>query len=281
VSHCEPILGLRLYLGRKLAVKSSCPGVLAALPRAIVVFSISALLVATPLAGQTNRQVWGTLTFNWLKSSRLSYELELEPKVLVAAPEGEPIWASLDVTPNVEYALQPWFDLVGELATGYTEQSDETDSFELSPRVGVRFHLTTRDLPTLRPFKREALPRHRIVLRDLVRVEWRNLFYTGDTPDDSVVRFRNRFELQVPLNRERVTDDGARYILADWEWFVPLDDPEERFANRQRVRTGIGYRRNLKWRFEALYIWTRSRDTTDQDFRTSDNIVDLRVKLVF
>jgi hypothetical protein len=34
-----------------------------ALPRAIIVFSISALLVATSLAGQTNGQVWGTLTF--------------------------------------------------------------------------------------------------------------------------------------------------------------------------------------------------------------------------
>jgi hypothetical protein len=37
---------------------------------------------------------------NWLKSSRLTYELELEPKVLVAAPEGEPGWATFDVTPN-------------------------------------------------------------------------------------------------------------------------------------------------------------------------------------
>ena len=60
-----------------------------------------------------------------------------------------------------------------------------------------------------------------------------------------------------------------------------LGDPQERFANRQRIRTGIGYRRNLHWRLEALYIWTRSRDTTDQDFATSDNIVNLRVKRVF
>ena len=73
----------------------------------------------------------------------------------------------------------------------------------------------------------------------------------------------------------------TRYALADWEWFIPLGDPQERFANRQRIRTGIGYRRNLQWRFEALYTWTRSRDTTDPDFATSDNIVNLRVKRVF
>jgi hypothetical protein len=61
----------------------------------------------------------------------------------------------------------------------------------------------------------------------------------------------------------------------------PLGDPLERFANRQRIRAGLGYHRNVRWRFEALYIWTRSRDTTDQDFTTSDNIVNLRVKRVF
>jgi hypothetical protein len=230
--------------------------------------------------GQTNGQLWGTMTINWLKSDRLTYELELEPKVLVVAPDDQPAWASLDVTPNAEYVLRDWLDAVGEVATGYTAQTDEVKSFELSPRVGVRLHFTTRDLPT-GPLKRERLPRHRIVIRNLVRVEMRNLFYNQGIESDSAVRFRNRLEFQVPLNRQRVSDDGARYGLADWEWFIPLDDPAERFASRQRIRAGFGYRRNLQWRFEGLYIWTRSRDTTDEHFSTSDNIVNLRLKRVF
>jgi hypothetical protein len=238
------------------------------------------LLLECPAVAQTNGQLWGTFTLNWLKTDRLSYELELEPKVLVVADEGEPDWASFDVTPNIEYAANDWLDLVGELATGYTSQTDDVKSFELSPRAGVRFHITTRGVPT-GPLKRERLPRHRFVLRDLLRVEARNLFYGNDQGTDSVVRFRNRLEMQVPLNRERMTDDGARYVLSDWEWFIPLSDPDERFANRQRVRAGLGYRRNVHWRFEALYIWTRSRETVDEGFRTSDNILDLRVKRVF
>jgi hypothetical protein len=244
--------------------------------------SAAALLLACAgvAAAQTNTQLWGTVTLDWLKTDRLAYELELEPKVLVAAPEGEPGWASLDVTPNAEYAARDWLDAVAEIATGYTSQNDEVDSFELSPRVGVRFHVTTRGLPS-GPRKRERIPRHRVVVRNLLRFEWRNLFYTGGGGLDSVGRIRNRLELQVPLNRERVTDDGARYLLADWEWFIPIDDPDERFANRQRIRTGIGYRRSHSWRFEALYIWTRSRDTTDQGFQTSDNIVNVRVKRVY
>jgi hypothetical protein len=78
-----------------------------------------------------------------------------------------------------------------------------------------------------------------------------------------------------------VTDNGVQYVLVDWEWFVPLDDPDERFASRQRVRAGIGYRLNLNWRFEALYIWNRSRDPGEESFRRSDNVVNLRMKRVF
>jgi hypothetical protein len=85
----------------------------------------------------------------------------------------------------------------------------------------------------------------------------------------------------VPLNKEKLTDEGARYLLADWEWFLPIDDAEERFANKQRIRTGLGYRRSFAWRFEALYMWTRSRNTIDEGFTTSDNIIDIRVKRVF
>jgi len=85
----------------------------------------------------------------------------------------------------------------------------------------------------------------------------------------------------MPINKPSITDDGAGYWLADWEWFIPLDDPEERFANRQRIRGGIGYRRNFNWRYELLYIWTRSRNTIDSGFSTNENIIDVRVKRLF
>jgi hypothetical protein len=87
--------------------------------------------------------------------------------------------------------------------------------------------------------------------------------------------------LLVPLNKERITDDGARYVVADWEWFLPVDDPDERFANRQRIRAGLGYRRNFNWRYELLYIRTRSRNTIDEGFSTNENIFNIRVKRVF
>ena len=237
------------------------------------------LLAATAADAQTTTQLWGNLTFDWVKSDRLVYELDFEPKALLVAPEGDPGWWNLDVTPNVEYSPASWVDLVADTTVGSTRQTDDVDTIEVTPRLGVRLHLFSR-VRMRQP--RERTPLRRVVVRDLVRVEYRNFFYSGgDTDSDSTVRFRNRLEFQVPLNKPRMTEDGARYVLADWEWFIPLDDPEERFANRQRVRAGFGYRRNFNWRFELLYLWTRSRNTIDDGFSTTENIIDIRVKRLF
>ena len=240
-------------------------------------------LLAGPAAGlaQTDLQLWGNVTLDWVKSERLVYELDVEPKVLLSRPEGEPGWHNLDVTPNVEYSPNGWLDLVGEATIGYTKQTDDVNSVELSPRVGVRLHLFSRYTDAVIR-RRELSPRRRLVVRDLLRVESRNFIYSGaGSGSDSSVRFRNRLEFLVPLNTPRLTDDGAAYTLADWEWFVPLDEPEERFASRQRIRTGFGYRRSAGWRYEVLYMWTRSRNTIEEGFSTSDNIIDVRVKRVF
>lgn len=235
------------------------------------------LLCARPASAQTTTQLWGNFTVDWVKSERLVYELDFEPKTLLSAPEGEPGWANLDVTPNVEFSPNGWLDLVAEATIGRTKQTDDVDSTEVTPRLGLRFHLFSR----VREL-RERAPRRHIVVQDLVRYEYRNFFYSGgDVKSESTFRFRNRLELRLPLNRARVTDDGARYLLTDWEWFAPLEDATERFANRQRIRAGIGYRRSFNWRYEVLYIWTRSRDTIEEGFSTTENIIDIRVKRVF
>jgi hypothetical protein len=241
-------------------------------------------LACVTLASQpASVQLWGNLTFDWLKTERLTYSLDFEPKVLVVVPEDQPGWRNLDVSPSVEYAAKKWLDLTGELTAGWTKQTDDVNSIEVTPRVGLRFHLLSRGLPTLVPNRtvRELPPKRRLVVRDYVRVEWRNFFYSDDSPAFSGWRFRNRLEFVYSLNRANITMDGASYLLADWEWFIPLDDPEERFASRQRIRAGLGYRRDERWRFEVLYIWTRSRDATGEPFTTSENIIDFRAKCVF
>ncbi len=60
----------------------------------------------------------------------------------------------------------------------------------------------------------------------------------------------------------------------------PLDDPSERFANRQRVRAGLGYRRNARFQFETLYMRSGSRDTAQEGFKTNDHTINIRLTCV-
>ena len=167
-----------------------------------------AWLLAAPVAQAQNLQLWGNVTFDWVKSQRLAYGLDIEPKVLLDAPESEPGWRNLDLTSTVEFSPNPWLDLVADGAVGVTKQTDDVDSVEVTPRLGVRFHLFSR---AQRFHPLERAPRRRWVVRDLFRVESRNIFYGGaGSGTSSTVRLRNRLELLVPLNKGRISDDGAR-----------------------------------------------------------------------
>ena len=245
----------------------------------VVGASIALVLLSTlPVHAQPDFQLWANFKFEWDKSHQTTIAVDAEPKVLVWAPAGDPGWATLDVTPSIEYKRGPWFDAIGEFLVGRTKQTDDLDSTELTPRIGFRLHL----LSNLRDdLHKERQPRRRLVLRDLLRFEYRNLTYSTDKPDSHTVRFRNRIETLWPVNRHKITDDGAAYLMADWEFFIPLDDPSERYANRQRIRGGVGYRRSLAWRFEALYVWNRSRNTIDEPFATTDHAIDLTMKRVW
>jgi len=140
----------------------------------------------------------------------------------------------------------------------------------------------SRSVPTYGPSIRELPPKRRVVVRDRVLLESRNFFYFGaGSGSSSDVRVRNRLELLMPINRANLTDDGARYWFVDWEAFMPAGEPDERFANKHRLRAGLGYRPSQAWRFEAVYAWTRSRNTIEEGFTSSDNIIDFRLKRVF
>jgi hypothetical protein len=240
--------------------------------------AVLVVMCASTADAQTDTQVWADMTLDWAKTHTLTLGLEIEPKVLVSKPADHPGWADLEITPSVEYAKGKWLDAIGELHFARTRQTDDQNSFEVSPRLGLRFHILSNIRDEL---LKERQPRRRLVLRDLFRVEWRNLFYSDETPQSSTLRIRDRIELQYPINRMRVTDDGALYATADAEWFWTHTDPVERFANKERVRAGIGQRWSHTWRTELLMVWDRSRNSAEDGFTTDTIAVDVRVRRVW
>ena len=81
-----------------------------------------------PADAQTNLQLWGNITLDWVKSNRLAYKLDFEPKVLLSKPDGDPDWRNLDVTPNVEFSPKPWIDLVLDTTIGKTPRRPMTST---------------------------------------------------------------------------------------------------------------------------------------------------------
>jgi uncharacterized protein DUF2490 len=242
------------------------------------------LACASTATAQSTGEIWGNLTIDWLASERLVYTLDVEPKVQVTAVTSQSRFANVEVWPSVDVAVSGWLDAHGEFLTGFTNEEDGSNTTEVTERLGVRLHILSRliqERDRRRGAEREAQPRRRGTLNTLLRFEHRNL-RQSDSPTTSSWRFRDRVELAYPMNRPKITVDGAIYLTSDTELFVPLtDDPQQSHVSQWRLRNGIGYRMNFNTRLEALYIWTTKRDSDTGRFATDSQAIDFRVKLAF
>jgi hypothetical protein len=245
--------------------------------RSLVVCALLSVLWPVAAAAQSDVQVWGELNLSWIKSHDLTLRLDVEPKVLASKPPSDPGWGTIDLTPAVEFTHGRRIDVVGELLVARTWQTGDLRTTEITPRIGLRLHLLSNLKNDL---LKERQPKHRLVLRELIRMEWRNLSYSNSEPSSSTGRLRARVEGLYPFNRPRLTVDGALYVTSDAEWFWTTRDPEERYATKQRVRAGLGYRHSYRWRYEGLVVWDRSRHA-DTGYTLSDYAIDLHVQHVW
>lgn len=180
----------------------------------------------------------------------------------------EPRWRSFDLTITPEWSVNRNIDLQGALLISNTFQSQTLSTFEFREMLGTRIHFT---------------PDKRILTRLLVRFEQRNLQNLESREWNHSTRSRVRVETVIPLNKPTMyAGDKLWYSVIDGEAFIVMDqDVQERFANRIRVRAGIGYRVSYGLRLEFLYTWQDSRNTLDSDFTDVANIFRFRVKQFF
>lgn len=239
-------------------------------------------LSAQDAAGETSKQIWANFILSRPLSEKLYFEYDIEGARQVSG--GEP-WRYIYGTGLLEYYPSRWVDLTGELTTGFTQQSRAEDSFEATVRLGIRLHLITQifNSPLVTKIRPERMSGKRVGIALLSRVERRNFWYDGDSPSSNDVRWRNRLEFKVALNKKNLATDGVWYLMVDNEWFTTLsdDDAPERFATKRRFRAGLGYRRNYQWRFEALAMRDETRETLEGEVDTEALMLDLRVKWFF
>ena len=191
-----------------------------------------------------------------------SYNLEVV--ATYSSMLNSPRWKSFDIQITPERAINQTFDVQAGLTTSFTLQNETISTLEIREMIGTRIHFT---------------PNRRTLLRLLVRLENRN-FQNRETDNwTSSNRTRIRAESLFPINKPTMfAGDKLWYTIVDAEIFYVMDqDLKERYANRFRLRTGLGYRLNYNWRFEFVYTLQMSKNAIDE-VSTQDNIFRFRIK---
>jgi hypothetical protein len=208
----------------------------------------------------TGSQLWGEYILKYPFANLYN----LEYRGIYSTAFGQSEWRSLSSSASLERAVGSHIDvnLLGLIQ--YTEQTSTYNTLELRPTLGVRYHIT---------------PNKRILSRFYLRFENRNIKDEETNVWTTTNRLRLRPEFIIPINKKSYREDKMWYGIADAEWFVNLEeDQKELFANRFRLRFGIGYRLSYALRFEAIYAIQNSKQTIDEEFERADNIFRLRVK---
>ncbi len=209
-------------------------------------------------------QLWIDTELNYTYKQRYLFQNELSYQTLLS---GENYWYSLNMSPALEYNINSHFDLVSSIPLSYTRQNHTMNTFEIRAMLGTRIYF---------------FPQERLQTRLLVRWEERWLYDNSDDNWDVGNRLRMRGEFLYPINKKSYFEDKTWYGIADAEMFVSTSsDIDERFANRFRIRAGVGYRLSYRLRFEGIYLCQFSRNTINDKFDSVSSVLRLRIKYYF
>lgn len=210
---------------------------------------------------QSSTQLWNEYMFNVPFGKAYNLELAATYSTVLESPK----WRSLDFQATPEWAVSRHLDVMGAVLVGSTVQNESLTTFEIREMLGARIHFT---------------PNRRILARLLVRLEQRNQLDREIDSWETSHRARIRAETIIPINKKSMSaGDKLMYSILDAEGFVVTDqNVMERFANRYRLRAGLGYRFNNSFRLEFIYTLQESRNTLEGDGITTDHIFRLRLK---
>jgi len=225
---------------------------------------------------RVSEQLWGNLTVGSEHNDKIYLELDMEPKAQI---EGSTQWQNLDATGLLEYYPDKWADVTGELVLGYTREVTPLETYEVTSRVGIRFHI----LGNLRQYipNSNIISFERFSLSTLLRYEYRRLYH-DDGVQEQQSRIRLRIETKTALNHHSYTQDKTYYIFADGEHFISLsEEVQEYFSSKFRLRVGPGYNYDRRHRFELLMLYDYARDTYHDNARHDAVAVNVRYKVFF
>lgn len=213
------------------------------------------------LSQDNSLQMWNEYMLNMPFANQYNIEFAATYATALESPK----WRALDLQITPEVALTQHIDVLAAVLYSNTIQNAELSTSEVRATIGTRLHFT---------------PNARVQTRLLLRLEQRNVIDQESSEWDHSTRSRVRAETVFPLNRDSMyAGDKLIYGVTDLEYFFVVDqDIRERFANRMRVRAGLGYRVSYGLRLELMYTLQLSKNTVEDQFNTTDNILRVRIK---
>ena len=174
----------------------------------------------------------------WFIATRPAAELEklvFQAFVgLVNTPDDRSKEIRYPLSPGLIYTPRKGIELWTDSFGIYTANTDEDNSWELRPRIGLKLY--ARDVPTLRAF-------------NFTRFEYRIIHQADSTT--TTPRLRDRIGIEAPFTHTRPWMPHTWYGLTDIEFLWVLNDGG--FFEEYRIRAGAGYIVNSTWRAEFIY----------------------------
>jgi len=171
-------------------------------------------------------------------------------------------WFMAYIRPSVRWKKHELWELHGGIGFFKTINVDTTNTFEIRPWQGLRVNW-----PGWKPVR----------FNHYIRIEERLNFITDNWTLEANLRFRYRLGANVLL--VTINEESKLTLPTYFELFWDVGEQiSEQFSNRTRLGVGISYKMNEKWTFEFHFVAQNSRTGSDQEFATSDRLLQLKLR---
>ena len=217
---------------------------------------ISFTIEAHAQNSEVDFQTWTDVTLTYFFSQKLSLGGDAGLRGIVSSKD----WNQFYIRPTINYTVSPRVKISGGIGSFNTFNKTLSNTYEI--RFFQDAHISWPDIGWVDFYHR-------------FRFEERFFFYEK-LENNGNVRGRYLFRART-IDFKLLSKKKSNYLKGMWEVFVPIgESAAELFVNNQRFYAAIGHRSSDRLRFELFYIWQKSREFSDDGFRTSENIFRLR-----
>lgn len=200
-------------------------------------------------------QIWNNLNVGWNVNEKFSLRNNLAYNILLS---NELPWSEITFSSTAVLKFHRFMEGSAGMYVAFTNQSIDISSFEFRPYLGYRIFTNTSK---------------RWYVSNLSRLEFRFLRYSNKN-EEITLRFRNRTNALVSLNKRSMTENKNFYLMGYFEVFYNFGgEVQERFFDLFQYKLGLGYRLSYKWRFDIGFVFQESRNTLDQPSQLPTNII--------